>query len=693
MKRIAFALLFLAMCLVAKAQPDPAPMQAERPRVAVVLSGGGAKGVAHIAALRAIEEAGIPIDIVCGTSMGSLVGALYCIGYTPDFLDSLVRAQDWVTLLSDRTQPLELTLQQRAEQNTYALIRGISSNRPEQGGVIRGRNLDRLFRQLCHAYLDSLSFDSLPIRFACVATDIVTNDEIDFHHGHLITAMRASMAIPGVFTPVRLGNKVLVDGGLRNNYPADLARQMGADIIIGVTVQNDLLQADDIHTAADVLNQIIDLNTLHKYTDNLAQSDLLIQVDVSGYGAGSFTPAAIDTLLRRGAEAADLHRDDLLAIKARIQGATHALSTASSPTLPNIGYQPTASKSTPATSPISTPPSPHLTPTGRITPNPIASVGFRFDSEDLGTLLLNFKAPLPLSLPTGIEATLRLGQRFEAGAKLTFLPRGFTSPTLAYNYRQHSLNIYHNAIRTYNIQYRQHTADFIPLNFRFRNFTFGIGLRWDYFDYYGGILTTTALPYDFTDDHYLSYHLKADFNTEDHWYFPTRGTRLHIAYAYHTDNLIGLNNALGLNDIALHWRFNLSPLARLTFQPMLYGRILPSTYIPLAFSNAIGGQWFGHFIEQQMPFAGIGHLELANPALVALQLQMQIRLLKNHYILACTAAAVQAADIAHLLSSQPFPGLQIGYSYHTPIGPIDFRLGTNGLTRKPAFFLNFGHQF
>ena len=270
MKKLLCILIAVAIGMGATAQ--------QRPTVAVVLSGGGAKGVAHISALKAIEDAGIPIDIVCGTSIGSLIGALYSIGYSTDFLDSLVRAQDWTALLSDRADPSSLSLQQRREQNTYALIRGISPERKDQGGLIRGRNLMALFRKLCTGYLDSISFDSLPIRFACVATDIVTNTEVDFRSGYLTQAMRASMAIPGVFTPIRMGDSILVDGGLSNNYPADIARRMGADIIIGVSVQDAKLKPDNITGAVDVMNQLIDINCRNKFEENLKLSDVLMQI-------------------------------------------------------------------------------------------------------------------------------------------------------------------------------------------------------------------------------------------------------------------------------------------------------------------------------------------------------------------------------------------------------------------------------
>lgn len=223
MKKTLLTLLAALIILPATAQTDIKPY---RPKVAVVLSGGGAKGVAHIGALKVIEEAGYPIDIICGTSMGALVGGLYSIGWSPTELDSLVRAQDWTTLLSDRVDPDMLNLRQREEQNTYALIRGLTSDKPQSGGLIRGRNLMILFRQLCAGYLDSIDFNTLPIRYASVATDIVTNTEVDFHDGYLPVAMRASMAIPGVFTPVRIGDSVLIDGGLRNNFPVDIAREM-----------------------------------------------------------------------------------------------------------------------------------------------------------------------------------------------------------------------------------------------------------------------------------------------------------------------------------------------------------------------------------------------------------------------------------------------------------------------------------
>lgn len=685
MKRILTTLFLIASCLLTQAQ--------ERPTVAVVLSGGGAKGTAHISVLRAIEEAGIPIDIVCGTSMGSLIGALYCVGHSPDQIETLVRSQDWTFLLSDRSDPASLSLTQREEQNTYAIIRTLSSDRPDQGGLIRGRNLNRLFRQLCAGYLDSISFDSLPVRFACVATDIVTNTEVDFHSGYLVRAMRASMAIPGVFTPVRMGDKVLIDGGLRNNYPADLARAMGADIIIGVTVQGAPLTADNISDAATVLNQIIDVNCKNKYEENIAMSDVVIRVDVSGYSAASFTESAIDTLLRRGAEEAARHHDDLLAIKARIDGTGNGSSSLSQ----SAALRPTLRRERPFRADNDTVHQtvPRQQPRHKVSQptKPIISAGFRFDSEEMGAIQLGAKLPINTYVPMKLQATVRLGRRIMGRFEYSAFTRRVFSPTLAYTFRHNDVDLYNLGVRTHNIKYRHHQGDFTPVNFMFRNFTIQAGIRWDYFNYYGNVLSRSGEPLDVENSHYFSYRAAADLNTEDLWYFPTKGMRFLAAYSYRTDNLIGLDNNIGLNDLYVHWRTNFTPLRGLTIQPMLYSRLLLGVDIPLAFRNAIGSEWFGQQVEQQMPFAGIGHLEYMERYFAAVQLQMQYHVIGNHYVVMRFATAQHAENLGALFELPTLFGAQIGYSYNTLFGPIDLRLGYSNRTRNINIFLNIGHRF
>ncbi len=279
--RLWACLLFLPMVLWASG----------RPKVAVVLSGGGAKGTAHIGALKVIEEAGIPIDYVVGTSMGAIVGGLYSIGYTPQQLDSMVNAQNWKFLLSDAPNPKDVLLDDRLKSERYVLSIPFSlkSAAVSDAGIIKGKNLARLFSTLTEGYQDSVDFSRLPIPFACVSENLVNGSEVVFHEGILATAMRSSMSIPGVFAPVDLDGMVLVDGGMVNNYPVDVALAMGADYIIGVDVQSPLLKASELKSVKDIFGQIINLQGEKKYRENLRNTDVLIKVDVTGYSAASFT--------------------------------------------------------------------------------------------------------------------------------------------------------------------------------------------------------------------------------------------------------------------------------------------------------------------------------------------------------------------------------------------------------------------
>ena len=288
MKKIALILAAVLMSVTAIAQTDSTTVR--RKRVAVVLSGGGAKGMAHIGVLKVLEKAGIPVDIVTGTSMGSIIGGLYAIGYNANALDSMVRVQDWSYVITDKEDLSHQSLSDQRKQNTYFFTTGLTIGKKDlqAGGFIKGKNLAELFQQLCTGYTDSLDFThDLRIPFACVATNVIDNSEVDFHSGRLPQAMRASMAIPAAFSPVRIGDKVLVDGGLKNNYPADIAREMGAEVIIGVTVQGAPKVAEDMSGTMSIISQIVDVNCKNKYDENLAITDLHLQVDTKGYGSAS----------------------------------------------------------------------------------------------------------------------------------------------------------------------------------------------------------------------------------------------------------------------------------------------------------------------------------------------------------------------------------------------------------------------
>ena len=739
MKKIVLILLALLMTGMANAQTDSTTVG--RKKVAVVLSGGGAKGMAHIGVLKVLEKAGIPVDIVTGTSMGSIIGGLYAIGYNANALDSMVRVQDWGYVITDKEDLRNQSLSDRRKQNTYFYTTGLTIGKRDlqAGGFIKGKNLAELFQQLCTGYTDSLDFThDLRIPFACVATNVIDNSEVDFHSGRLPQAMRASMAIPAAFSPVRIGDKVLVDGGLKNNYPADIAREMGAEVIIGVTVQGAPKVAEDMSVTMSILSQIIDVNCKNKYDENLAITDLHLQVDTKGYGSASFSPAAIDTLIRRGEELAMRRWNDIIALKQRI-GIDNSFSPVIlQPLRPKVmtekqhvvGY--TFENMTPQaerflrqkfnldrTDSIDAKLEQKITTSMRVdlfyqtaecrllpTDEGVRVIlsagnrksvqlhtGFRYDTEEHAAVQVGLDIPMKTAIPVSTDITLRLGKRMMARGELTVHPRSITRPTLTYAFRRNDVDIYFKGERDYNIRYNQFQAEIIPINHDLRHFNIQYGLRWDYMHYRNKLGTETAIQAVLKNEHFYSYHARVNYNSEDNWYFPTRGARFSAEYSYLTDNFAKLDDKPGMSEVKANWRMSFTIGGRFTLQPMFYGRLLFGTIVPPAFGNTIGGDWFGHYVEQQMPFAGIGNMEYVDHHIVAAQLQAQQRISDNNYVLFRVAGAQQASKVKELLDNRTLIGVQASYYYNTMFGPVGASIGYSNHTKKPYLFLNIGYEF
>ena len=746
MKKVLCLLLAVmtAVCLSAEErQSSPNRLLPKgRKKVGVVLSGGGAKGMAHIGALKVIERAGIPVDFITGTSMGSLVGGLYAIGYDAQTLDSLVRAQDWTYLISDKENLSHQSLADCRKQATYMLSTGLTFGKSNvsSAGLIKGKNIEMLLQKLCMGYVDSTDFNRLPIPFACVSTNLVDYTEHVFHSGSLPQAMRASMAIPAVFAPVRLGDKVLIDGGLRNNYPVDVAREMGADVIIGVTVSDPLRNADELNSTMSMLLQLVDANCMNKLEENIAMTNVHVKVDPKQYSAASFTKAAVDTLLRWGEEEAMRHWDELIALKdsiglrpsyrpARRQpqrlsvltekvglaGVSFENMTASdeeflndkfnldrldsiSPAMEeqittsmrmDLFYRSATSRIVEETDGC------HLVLTAGSRKTSQVNVGFRFDTEEMVALQTNVSLPLKKTLLVSSDLTLRLGKRLMAGGELMLHPKSlhFTRPSLSYFYRRNDMDVYYEGDREYSVLYNQHQATIEPVFICIHNFEFRMGLRWDYFHFSNKLTSKESRVVEFENDHYFSYRAQLDFNSEDDWYFPSRGARFQAGYAYITDNFAKLNGSTGLSDVSASWRKSFSLGERFTLQPMFYGRLLFGAELPHIFGNIIGGDTFGHYVEQQLPFAGQGHVEYAERHMLGVRLQAQQRIGTSHYMLLRTSVAQHAPELKDIMQTKTLIGAQLAYYYKSMFGPLGVTAGYCNRTKKPYFCINLGYDF
>ena len=697
--------------------------------------------MAYIKALKVIEEAGIPIDYIAGTSMGAIVGGLYAIGYTPEQLDSMVRKQDWTFLLSDRIKrsAMSLTDRERSEKYTVSIPFTKTPKDAATGGIMKGQNLANLFSDLTVGYHDSIDFNKLPIPFACVAANVVNGEQIVFHDGILSTAMRASMAIPGVFTPVRQDSMVLVDGGIVNNYPADVVKAMGADIIIGVDVQNALKKADKLNSVPDILGQIVDITCQSNHEKNVDLTDTYIRVNVDGYSSASFTPAAIDTLMRRGEEAAKDQWSSLLALKKKIgiaedytpkqHGPYSSLSNARTVYVTDISfsgvevddkkwlmkkckleensdistqqieqalYQLRGSQSYSSASYTlkETPEGYHLNFLLQEKYERRINLGIRFDSEEIASLLVNATADLKTRIPSRLALTGRLGKRYAARIDYTLEPMQQRNFNFSYMFQYNDINIYEEGDRAYNTTYKYHLAEFGFSDVWYKNFRFGLGLRFEYYKYKDFLFKKPEISdLKVESEHFLSYFAQVQYNTYDKGHFPSKGSDFRAAYSLYTDNMAQYNEHAPFSALNASWASVIPVTRRFAVIPSIYGRILIGRDFPYPLQNAIGGDIPGFYIPQQLPFAGVTNLELMDNTVMIASIKFRQRMGAIHYLTLTGNYGLTDSNFFDILKGKQLFGISAGYGMDSIFGPLEISLGYSNQTDKGSCFVNLGYYF
>lgn len=301
---ISAAALFITCVLAFPfSQAAAQEVQRARPKVGLVLSGGGAKGFAHIGVLKVLEEAGIRVDYITGTSMGGIVGGLYAIGYDAKSLERLVLEQNWSDLLNDEFSRRNLSMRDKDENDKYILsfaLRGFSIELPR--GLIRGQKLSSKLSRLTLPYHHINDFSRFPIPFQCIGTDIETGQAYIMDRGLLPEALRASMSIPSVFIPIEIDNRLLVDGGVVRNFPVSDVKKMGADLVIGVDVGQPLYKKSELDSLAKIMEQSVSFLGDFSTKQQRKLCDILILPDIQGLGSSDFDLAEI--IIKRGETAA-----------------------------------------------------------------------------------------------------------------------------------------------------------------------------------------------------------------------------------------------------------------------------------------------------------------------------------------------------------------------------------------------------
>ncbi len=728
MKRICILLLLLLMF------PQ---IRGERKKVGLALGGGGAKGMSHIGVLKVLEEAGIPIDYIAGTSMGAIIGGLYAIGYSASEIDSMVAEQNWPLLLSDQVQRDNRTFPEKEHSEKYVLSLpfGIAKEERMISGLIKGQNLQNLFSNLTIGYHDSVDFNTLQIPFACVAVDLVNGKEYVFHKGSLPIAMRASMAIPAAITPVKLDSMILVDGGLNNNYPADVVKEMGADIVIGVDLgTSDLKERKKLESAVEIVGQIVALHGYDKYVSNTQMTDILIRPNTQPYTSISFTPTAIDTLILRGQEAARMQWGPLMALKKAIglEDTTNMspqkhivrkqenrffihkiyfegivpgdekwlmkiseLKENSWITLEELHDAMSVLIGTNAYSNVSYKLAGdekrdlHLS----LQPKSATSVNFgvRFDSEEIAAVLLNGTFDHRKKLQTRLALTGRIGKKTYGKLDFAINKNPLRGLNLSYKFTYHDLDLYYKGDKTLNTTYHNHAAEFSYSDMNWLSFKFQAGLRYEHYNY-TSVLSSNGSN-EFPKQNFFNYFATVHFETLDRQYFPTKGVSIGANYTLYTHNFTSYNGHFPFSALTAKFLSVLPATSHFSIIPSIYGRVLIGEDAAFPYLNMVGGETEGRYLDHQLPFAGINHVDMFDNAMVLLRLQLRQRIGTNHYISLIGNCGVHDDNFFDILKGKYVWGGTLGYYYDSMFGPMNMTFGLSNWAKSFKILLNLGYYF
>jgi len=724
-----------------RAKMDSVRRAEKRPIVGLVLSGGGAKGAAHVGVIKHLEELGIPIDLVTGTSMGGLVGGLYALGYDADQLDSLLRSMDWDLALSDRVDPKYISYDDKMRRSRYSLsipfhysnktiknrrevhleateddgyvvdrnLNTIASSLPS--GYIFGLNVDNIIGGMSVGYQDSISFADLPVPFVCVATDVVSGRAKNWTSGSIQMAMRSTMAIPAMFDPVRYEDMVLVDGGTRNNFPTDIARAMGANIVIGVELSDAKLGYEQVNNIADMAGKMIDMLGLQAFEANVDNPDVFIKPDLTGYDMMSFSSTQIDTIIVRGYRAALEQDEELNKVLSYTRKATHyqdngpkAIDLAQQKIkVSDVEFVGMDSKDTRyLKNKIKINPgdsvgradldnamsklyatrvfeainySMHedgdayrLFIQARQGPVHRMSLGLRADSEELVSVLLGVGLNSQKLRGSKLTLEARIGERWYGSMHYSISNPYLLQFNLDAKIGYSSADIIGDDGHVYDVGFWRH-----------RESAYLSGLSWSRFDIKAGIsyehlgldswLTDGGIVVAGEDKFHTEHAaLFGDMRayTLDDKYYPSHGFTLGARLDW------VLNKKAGIPIVAADFRGVIPVNSWFSIIPSAYTRNIIAENDDWSLLNFMGGSMQGRYFDQQMPFIGFHRSTILDDYSLVGNLDLRAAVAKNTYVSLQGGYVKSAANFKDMISdlSPTFYGFALELGYDSILGPI-----------------------
>ena len=745
-KRQIFIVLVVFFMVYTVSAADNIPTK--RPTVGLVLSGGGAKGLAHIGVLKVLEEAGVPVDYIGGTSMGSIVAGLYAMGYSSSQIEEMVVNQDWVALLADQLKRTNLTVTEKEDFDKYIVSFPLDSLRIKlPSGLGAGQNVSLLLSRMALPVADMKDFNEFPRSFLCVAMDIVTGKEVVLRSGYLPDAIRASMAIPSVFTPVEIDDYYLVDGGLVNNFPVDHVKAMGADIIIGVNLGLKEYSKKDLENLAAVLEQSLFIKAKDRNLQNQQLCDILLSPKVYSSSAASFNN--VKELIAAGEKVAreklpvfkhladslntiekltpihipaysktlnvkEIHYDGLSNVTPHFLKGKLRLRAPSSVTVSDIEAGIERAFGTQFFSSITYKVNKLDNDSVRITfrvnekSNDLLRVGARFDSEFKAQLLLNatlrnkfikgtkLSIDVFLSVYPRIKAEYRINSGWHNNREpLIFRKRNIKIlPDLGFNanYNYFVLNYYnssHQLTATYQYEYLSGKA-FVSSSLGNPLYVEG-GLNYEY-SFVKSIIASDAQP---ANNRSFDVYTKIIFDSQNDQVFPTRGGYLKLWGDAVSDKTIEHQDFFNIYRVGINLKAVLQATEFLHFQPYAKSGVAFGDTVPPLQNMILGGNNLELDDAQNIySFTGFRFMETIDKGFYTVGLKLRLTAFKKHHITIdnVTGRTDPIPDL-YTQVENPIYGFGLSYGYKSFIGPIEAGVYKSNQNIPWQFFINIGYWF
>lgn len=731
-------ILFIGSCFSVSAQQS----SAQRPKVGVVLSGGGAKGLAHIGALKVLEEAGIPVDYIAGTSMGSIIGGLYAIGYSAHQLDSITRSVDWDELLTDKVSRRSLSMMEKDENVKYLLSFPIQGKRIVlPNAMVTGQNISTFFSALCLPVYDVKDFSKFKIPYFCVAADIEKGQPVILNKGNLAEAMRASMAIPTVFSPEVIDSIPLLDGGLLNNFPVKELKEMGADIIIGVDVGFRYYKRKDLNSLVRIIEQSVFMHTREQNDESRSLCDILIDPELAEFNSSSFNHA--DTLIARGEKAARNMYDKLAELSERLKHYAEPVKLDQSALKPVdsvfiegfdvVGLNRVPKSFFERKLSFEVPGMVGIKQIEDFIENMYGTwffekisyhlenfkngvkitfkveekntnyfrVGLHYDSDFKTSLVLNTTFRNFLTKGSKLSMDLALGDNPSFTA-LYFKNSGWNPkynllfwtkliPDYGFLFQTKSIEVYefNDDRRTASYNFVNMTSDFfIQANISNSNI-FGLGIRTDYSAISGKISSSSG--YD-SETYFLDLHSFYKIDSYNQTFFPSKGIKVCSEFKYTTGLSKNVKNLAGFFQASVKSSFIQSLTKRLSLIEGIYAGTFFGDSLPNHYRFYLGGMAENN-LRENFPFVGMDFMQRSGNHLLAGRLNLQWEMWKDNFLTLRSNVGKTSYDRKELIKpSSILFGYGASFGYRSPIGPMEVTIMHSNVNSLSAF-INIGFWF